>query len=108
MIKKVSRPIGDIGAQVTKPNGIELAAFRFMADGNGETHFKTEEGRWLRDTLEILLEQAHSPISFARSVECVHNRVITIGEFHANADWLLREYDSRSIHPSGDDDQRIM
>ena len=73
MIKKVSRPIGDIGSQVTKPTGIEMAAFRFNADVNGETHFTMEEGRWLRDTLDFLLsssEKADNPLSlsFERSL----------------------------------------
>ena len=100
MIKKESRLIGDIGAQVTKPKGIELAAFRFNADVNGETHFKTEEGRWLRDTLDSLLssgeQEADSPIPFERSLFAYVERGITIGEFHANADRLLMEYGCHS------------
>jgi hypothetical protein len=67
-----------------------------MADGNGETHFTTEEGRWLRDTLDSLLTsdgQVDGPISFDRSLYAyVHDRAITRGEFHENAERLLMEY----------------
>jgi hypothetical protein len=93
MIKKVSKAIA---AQVEKPKGIELAAFRFMADGNGETHFTIDEGRWLRDALDNLLtsgEQVDGPISFDHSLFAyVHERAITRGEFHQNAERLLMEY----------------
>ena len=77
---------------------IELAGFRFNADVNGETHFTVEEGRWLRDALDSLLtssEATDNPtyLSFGRSLYAyVHDKAITRGEFHANAERLLTEY----------------
>ena len=77
---------------------IELAAFRFNADTNGETHFTTEEARWLRDTLDTLLTSSEETndlfsLSFDRSLYAyVHEQAITRGEFHQNAERLLVEY----------------
>ena len=85
---------------------IESTAFRFGADANGETRFTVEEARWLRDTLDCLLSPSgiseSSPISFTHSVEAFHNRAITSGEFHDNADRLLMAHVPAPIHPRGD------
>ena len=92
--------------QMQLKKDIESTAFRFGADVNGETHFTVEEARWLRDTLDCLLYPSgiteSSPISFTLSVEAFHNRAITSGEFHENADRLLMAYASASLHPTED------
>src|ERR1035437_7468407 len=87
---------------------IVSATFLFRTSSNGEIRFTVEEGRWLRDTLDCLLatsEIADDPLSlcFTSSVEAFHNRAITSGEFHENAERLLREYVPASVHVWGDD-----
>ena len=100
--------------KVRKPKAIETAAFRFRADANGETRFTVTEARWLRDTLDSFLTssgRANGPLPFDRSLFAyVHDRAITLGEFHANAERLLWEYGygSHGIRPAGNGDPTMM
>jgi hypothetical protein len=101
-------------SKVRKPKAIESAAFRFRADANGETRFTVTEACWLRDALDTLLtsgEDSNNPmsLSFTRSLYAyVHDKAITRGEFHENAERLLMEYGLNSSQPVGAGNPTIM